>query len=37
MATHGTFAAFSSLQEAWTVYAGNLQQYFAANEIEDAN
>lgn len=37
MATHGTIAAFSSSQETWTVYVERLQQYFAANKIEDAD
>ena len=37
MATHGTIAAFSNLQETWTVYIEHLQQYFAANKIEDAD
>ena len=37
MATHGTIAAFSSLQEIWTVYVEHLQQHLAANKIEDAD
>ena len=37
MATHGTIAAFSSSQETWTVYVERLEQYFAANKIEDAD
>ena len=37
MATHGTIAAFSSLQETWTVYAEHLEQYFAASKIENAD
>ena len=37
MATHGTIAAFSSLQETRTVYAKHLEQYFAANKIENAD
>ena len=37
MATHGTIAAFSSSQETWTVYVKRLEQYFAANKIEDAD
>ena len=37
MATHGTIAAFSSSQETWTVYIERLEQYFAANKIEDAD
>ena len=35
MATHGTIAAFFSSQETWTVYVECLEQYFAANKIED--
>ena len=37
MATHGTIAAFSSSQETWTVYVERLEQYFAANKIENAD
>ena len=37
MATHGTIAAFSSSQETWTVYVERLEQYFAANKIEDVD
>ena len=37
MAMHSTVVAFSSLQETWTVYAKRLEQYFAANKIEDAD
>ena len=37
MATHGTIGAFSSSQETWTVYVKRLEQYFAANKIEDAD
>ena len=37
MATHGTIAAFSSSQETCTVYVERLEQYFAANKIEDAD
>ena len=37
MATHGTIAAFSSSQETCTVYVERLEQYFAANKIENAD
>ena len=37
MAMHGTIAAFSSSQETWTVYVERLEQYFAANKIEDTD
>ena len=37
MATHSTIVAFSSSQETWTVYVEILEQYFAANKIEDAD
>ena len=37
MAMHGTIAAFSSAQETWTVYVEGLEQFFAANKIEDAD
>ena len=37
MAIHGTIAAFSSSQETWTLYVERLEQYSAANKIEDAD
>ena len=37
MAMHGTIVAFSSSQETWTVYVERLEQYFAANKIEDTD
>ena len=37
MATHGTISVFSRSQETWTTYMEQLQQYLAANKIEDAD
>ena len=37
MATHGTISVFSSSQETWTTHVERLQQYLAANKIEDAD
>lgn len=37
MATHGTIKEFSCAQESWTVYVECLEQYLAANRIEDAD
>ena len=37
MATHGTISVFSGSQETWTTYVERLQQYLAANKIEDAD
>ena len=32
---HGTIGEFNSTQEDWTSYTERLQQYFAANDVED--
>ena len=37
MATHGTISVISSSQETWTSYVEHLQQYLAANKIDDAD
>ena len=37
MATHGTISVFSGSQEIWMTYVERLQQYLAANKIEDAD
>ena len=37
MATLSTISVFSSSQETWTTYMERLQQYLAANNIEDAD
>ena len=37
MATHGIISVFYSSQETWTTYVERLQQYLAANKIEDAD
>ena len=34
---HGSFSEFSSSQETWTAYVERLEQYLAANKIEDAD
>ena len=34
---HGSFSEFSSSQKTWTVYVEHLEQYLAANKIEDAD
>ena len=34
---HGSFSEFSSSQETWTAYVQRLEQYLAANKIEDAD
>ena len=37
MAAHGTISEFSSAQETWTSYIERLEQYLAANKVEDAD
>jgi len=37
MAAHGTISEFSSSQETWTSYIERLEQYLAANKVEDAD
>ena len=37
MAAHGTISEFSSAQETWTSYVERLEQYLAANKVEDAD
>jgi len=37
MANHGTISEFSSSQETWTSYIEGLEQYLAANKVEDAD
>ena len=37
MAAHGTISQFSSAQETWTSYVERLEQYLAANKVEDAD
>ena len=37
MATYGNVGEFKEWEESWTQYAERLEQYFAANEIKDAN
>ena len=34
---HGSFSEFSSSQETWTAYVERLEQYLAANKVEDAD
>ena len=34
---HGSLSEFSSSQETWTAYVKRLEQYLAANKIEDAD
>ena len=34
---HGSFSEFSSSQETWKAYVERLEQYLAANKIEDAD
>ena len=36
MATHGRIGEFNPQREDWTFYTERLQEYFAANEIEEA-
>ena len=36
MATHGRIGEFNPQREDWTSYTERLQEYFAANEIEEA-
>ena len=37
MAALGTISEFSSVQETWTSYIECLEQYLAANKVEDAD
>ena len=37
MAAHGTISKFSSAQETWISYIERLEQYLAANKVEDAD
>ena len=37
MTAHGTISEFSSAQETWTSYVERLEQYLAANKVEDAD
>ena len=37
MEAHGIISEFSSAQETWTSYIERLEQYLAANKVEDAN
>ena len=37
MATHGPIEAFDRDTDDWTNYFKRLEQYFAANEVEDAD
>jgi len=37
MAAHSTISEFSSAQETWTPYIECLEQYLAANKVEDAD
>ena len=37
MAVYGTISEFSSAQETWTSYIERLEQYLAANKVEDAD
>ena len=36
MATHGNFGAFDYGTEEWMAYYERLEQYFFANDVEDA-
>ena len=36
MATHSTVGEFTADQEDWQAYVERLQQYFAANDVDDA-
>ena len=36
MATHGRINAFDSSQEDWTAYTEQMEQYFAATNVDDA-
>ena len=37
MAAHGTISEFFSAQETWAPYIEHLEQYLAANKVEDAD
>ena len=37
MATHGFLGEFDSAKETWQAYTERLQQYFVANDIDDAD
>jgi len=37
VAVHGTISEFSNTQETWTSYIERLEQYLAANKVEDAD
>ena len=37
MAAHSIISEFSSAQETWTYYIERLEQYLAANKVEDAD
>ena len=36
MATHGTIGEFNIAQEDWLAYVERLQQYFTANDVDNA-
>ena len=37
MATHGNIEAFDRSMDDWTAYCERLEQYFTANDVEDAD
>ena len=37
MATHGHIETFDRSMDDWTAYCERLEQYFAANDVEDAD
>ena len=36
MSRHGTIEEFDSATEGWTAYSERLEQYFVANDVDDA-